>query len=1303
MPLTSIRKVLLVLLLLLISAAAFAQTHTEVTVEDNQSITGVKTFVPGIILGPVFFVTLPPVTNGAQLYCADCNPTQPCTAGGTGAMAFGLNGIWACTNGAGGGGGGGTPGGLNTQIQYNQAGSFGGLTNSPPGSALVSKGVSSTPGFQTKPTYDVRDYGVVLDGVTDNTAAYSTLLGNIGTAQATILVSGPMALEAVATPSNVTLQFVQSGAIVIIANTTPPGLGSFVQVSTPTTNGNPYTNSCTTTFPSPITTGNTIAVFTEHFFTGSTDQPPTDNLNNFYRIGTLQSFNFPSLLSNWYASNVHGGSTTVTFALAGTVENQCVAIEIAGLGPSVNVTSGQVGIEFLGHPSTTMSSGGSAGSQPQITFPNGTFIIANGGQSFIDSRACTPQSGFTLTATTGGSSNQNPALGGGGDSMCVEYQASSSAITENVTMGITTDPLVTTSPIRGWFMTATGLIAGPATINIAGPIVAPLRQIFFNATGSLGSVDLTGNQSITTVYPEWWGACGSCSASINTPAIQAAINAAYGTARINGSGLNQYDRELHFSALYSVNGTLNANHMNGFNWTCEQRFACGLQQTATNTSILQTTCGGTYGAFHKMLWSTNTTQNLSSPLVDLNYTCAPSSDLVTQFIDFYENEWGGNGQAQVGLRIAGAGGGAQGSNIDFYDNGWVSFGEAGVLIGNTSGGYGGPGNTQGGVNCNTLATNALAINFYNGDIQGSPTWGIENCGGGFIMVDGMSFENGFGDQIGCDLGLRSGSAGDRFVVRGVRSESLCVATGAGDWGIYETANVDQSFFPNPGQTPGGVGGHYTIITPSAANPQNGAYYKFTAVTGPYSGLGNPTTPLIAASGTTNTLTDSVGGLTPGQWNDGTGNHWILSILSGTGALTYCPVLSNTATTFTCSTSAFKTIYTGVTPTSPDNTSHYVVEPDYTKMTLNGGVTFGPVAQVPVLGNLTSHNFFVPGLQLNIGPVIHGDIQVSRSDWFYNQLTVTIFGSSVRPLDMQVLVGQLNPGGADLGGGPAKLWSLSDQQGPRPSRGYIIEEGTGTLMWGAGAGGPKSLDAGIEPDPATLSTIGGGCMRLYNDSSGASNPIFYAWRWCYDGSWWNPGNVVWTTDNTNTIGTVGANRPSKVFVGTDFVGPIGQTTPAAGSFTTISASGQITSTLTTGTAPFVIASTTNVPNLNASTLGGATFASPGPIGSTTPSTGAFSSLTVTGLATLGSGATESIATGTASNVDLGGELSFSGVTTGSYSFTGTYTTHPECFVEPQFDPGAGNYHWVTYTGVASFTINWHANVTGNVSYACIGRN
>jgi hypothetical protein len=62
-------------------------------------------------------------------------------------------------------------------------------------------------------------------------------------------------------------------------------------------------------------------------------------------------------------------------------------------------------------------------------------------------------------------------------------------------------------------------------------------------------------------------------------------------------------------------------------------------------------------------------------------------------------------------------------------------------------------------------------------------------------------------------------------------------------------------------------------------------------------------------------------------------------------------------------------------------------------------------------------------------------------------------------------------------------------------------------------------------------------------------------------------------------------------------------------TTVSTAEQIVSTLATGTSPFAVSSTTNVANLNASTLSGATFAAPGPIGSTTPSTSAFTTSAV----------------------------------------------------------------------------------------------
>lgn len=76
------------------------------------------------------------------------------------------------------------------------------------------------------------------------------------------------------------------------------------------------------------------------------------------------------------------------------------------------------------------------------------------------------------------------------------------------------------------------------------------------------------------------------------------------------------------------------------------------------------------------------------------------------------------------------------------------------------------------------------------------------------------------------------------------------------------------------------------------------------------------------------------------------------------------------------------------------------------------------------------------------------------------------------------------------------------------------------------------------------------------------------------------------------------------------GPIGSGGASSAAFTTISATGQITSTLAAGTAPFVIASTTKVANLNADLLDGTDWTAPGTIGGTTPGSARFTTVDLT---------------------------------------------------------------------------------------------
>lgn len=97
----------------------------------------------------------------------------------------------------------------------------------------------------------------------------------------------------------------------------------------------------------------------------------------------------------------------------------------------------------------------------------------------------------------------------------------------------------------------------------------------------------------------------------------------------------------------------------------------------------------------------------------------------------------------------------------------------------------------------------------------------------------------------------------------------------------------------------------------------------------------------------------------------------------------------------------------------------------------------------------------------------------------------------------------------------------------------------------------------------------------------------------------------------TSSTVIPNLNASLLNGTTFAapGPIGAATASTGTFTTITGT-TLASTVGTGTAPLTVNSATVVTNLNASLLGGATFAAPGTIGSTTASPGTFTTVTDT---------------------------------------------------------------------------------------------
>jgi len=111
-----------------------------------------------------------------------------------------------------------------------------------------------------------------------------------------------------------------------------------------------------------------------------------------------------------------------------------------------------------------------------------------------------------------------------------------------------------------------------------------------------------------------------------------------------------------------------------------------------------------------------------------------------------------------------------------------------------------------------------------------------------------------------------------------------------------------------------------------------------------------------------------------------------------------------------------------------------------------------------------------------------------------------------------------------------------------------------------------------------------------------------------------GNTVSSTDTNGNINLTPNGTGSVVVSKADINGgtvdgtSVGASSASTGAFTTLSATGQITSTLADGTAPMVVTSTTKVANLNVDKLDGADWAAPAALGSTTPAAATVTTIT-----------------------------------------------------------------------------------------------
>lgn len=497
------------------------------------------------------------------------------------------------------------------------------------------------------------------------------------------------------------------------------------------------------------------------------------------------------------------------------------------------------------------------------------------------------------------------------------------------------------------------------TVTIQGPIIPIAQQIFFNALASQGNVDLTGNLAIDRVYPEWWGASPNASATTNTSAIQASIYGAFGcdpdACRTNSSGNFKYNRELHFNGIYSVNGTLNMTHVNGFLLTGEGKLNSGLVQSATNKSLIYGT-SWTYGQVSSMRFEADASQNAGLVVIDQGV----SGDLDPQNITFQDVFFVGNGLGYIGLDVLPSGA-AQGDNIRCLYCYVSGFTYAGVR---------------------SLDGQNADITIQGGDFQGNTNYGIY-VGGGGLIINGTTMENGTIQQTGYDIVCTELQF--ECDVDNVRSESFHFISGD-KLRVHNSYNVWQAKQWDTSSLAGSAGFLNEVVSGSTHSGQGGTYYYVTTA-GTWGGLNSTN----ATGGSLSTIVCSTC-----SWTTNAFAGMQATIVSGTGEYESALITSNTATTITVPawTTPFvlnQTFYTlspvnyVVSGVAPDSTSVFVVEPNFGTQTTSEGVTFAAVPGAGIAGDTAIddailENVIIAGLP--IGAVGNfKNVIVTRPDGF----------------------------------------------------------------------------------------------------------------------------------------------------------------------------------------------------------------------------------------------------------------------------------------------------------------------------------
>jgi hypothetical protein len=700
------------------------------------------------------------------------------------------------------------------------------------------------------------------------------------------------------------------------------------------------------------------------------------------------------------------------------------------------------------------------------------------------------------------------------------------------------------------------------TITLTGNVAAGRQQIFSGA----GTIDFTGNTGITEVYPEWWGASPSASATVNTQALQAAEYGAFGQNRSNASGLSQWNKPLSLCGTYHVNGEIQFYHVLGFDIHGCAKLSSGIIQTAQNKRIIDGQ-NIAYGRIYNLSFSTITSQ--TGALVDLDNDHKHGSDLSPQNITFDEVTFSGNNTgADVGVLIAKHGGDAQGDNIRCEHCYFSGFSGAGWQVG---------GNNTGRNAGRFYAYNAIKELIKGGDCQGNPLYCIAVYAGS-IEVDGTTMEDdsaGFGTQTGYDVYCEAPQG--RCVVRNVRSESHKLVAGnpisvehsgttfqATQWYSYGSGSLS------------GTNAYLNQLISGTGQGGDGKYYKVTTARGTYGGLGLT----VATGGTSTTIANS-----SASWTTNAFVGQQATIVSGAGQGQYCVITTNTATTITCR-AGWVTNYYQLAIVNPGTTSKFVVEPNWaSNPTSSATVTFAQMNFNVISGapndaaasDAELYDVGAPGGQINVGrPFSKLDhVIVSRQDWIGSNGSqgFTLEDALDSMTIKDVLIDKPGQASVNTGGTTKRIpWKFFRNSGATSIFSGVDweERGTQPICWsyGQNGGGQSANDVcvGIRTDNGSLNSESRAVLGFMGtlgpvtpwglDKSGAVNrvqgglptgagvPGDIAFstgnaaapgssiidgtdRWLIKGP---TGHLFANADNTYDIGASGANRPRNLWLG-----------------------------------------------------------------------------------------------------------------------------------------------------------------------------